>query len=149
MPGALAVHASALGLRTAAGCVQPTPGLDTYDSQVAFVLLEYYSITSSLAVGLHQFVPISIYRGSQVAFIKSFEAVYCFLPLMVKVLFIGQVGCGLGATLVSFLVAVFGRYFFCRSWSSCSHRPGGRADVAVVLRHVLWVGGWRGAGCFF
>jgi len=26
-----------------------------------------------------------------VAFIKSFEAVYCFLPLMVKVLFIGQV----------------------------------------------------------
>ncbi|KAI7842867.1 hypothetical protein COHA_003485 [Chlorella ohadii] len=28
----------------------------------------------------------------QVAFIKSFEAVYCFLPLMVKVLFIGQDG---------------------------------------------------------
>lgn len=28
----------------------------------------------------------------QVAFIKSFEAVYCFLPLMVKVLFIGQEG---------------------------------------------------------
>lgn len=27
----------------------------------------------------------------QVAFVKSFEAVYCFLPLMVKVLFIGQV----------------------------------------------------------
>ncbi len=27
----------------------------------------------------------------QVAFIKSFEAVYCFLPLMVKVLFIGKV----------------------------------------------------------
>ncbi|KAL4435443.1 hypothetical protein ABPG77_006205 [Micractinium sp. CCAP 211/92] len=28
----------------------------------------------------------------QVAFIKSFEAVYCFLPLMVKVLFIGKEG---------------------------------------------------------
>lgn len=27
----------------------------------------------------------------QVAFIKSFEAVYCFVPLMVKVLFIGHV----------------------------------------------------------
>ncbi|PSC69981.1 hypothetical protein C2E20_6530 [Micractinium conductrix] len=28
----------------------------------------------------------------QVAFIKSFEAIYCFLPLVVKVLFIGQEG---------------------------------------------------------
>ena len=28
----------------------------------------------------------------QLAFIRSIEAVYCFLPLVVKVLFIGQVG---------------------------------------------------------
>lgn len=35
--------------------------------------------------------PACIPLFPQVAFIKSMEAVYCFLPLMIKVLFIGQV----------------------------------------------------------
>lgn len=45
-------------------------------------------VVSTLLTELHN-------TGVQVAFVKSFEAVYCFLPLMVKVLFIGQVRAGL------------------------------------------------------
>ena len=66
----------------------------------------------------------------QVAFVKSFEAVYCFLPLMVKVLFIGQVGAGLlrrdrglqrlpavAPSLPAYLLALFG--FRCRRRRRC------------------------------
>lgn len=47
-------------------------------------------IAAALPPAPHNHTPP--HPARQVAFIKSFEAVYCFLPLMVKVLFINQVG---------------------------------------------------------